>query len=397
MTKARWGRLRQAQQTPKPIILSGAGIVGETMLALCQSQGIPVAGICDGSVKLAGSDFHGHTVIHTPHLKAHFADALVLITVAAIKDVVDLLLEQGFEDWVAAGPLLEDWLAEQAGMPQDARDFAIETCILCHSGFLQPDRAFLRSVDLIITERCSLKCRDCANLMQYYTHPVNVDFDLLIRSVDQLAATLDDIMELRIIGGDALMNKAWPTIVAHALDKPNIRRVLIYTNGAIVPDKAYVSLLQHPKIRMVITDYGSLSRNLARLKIYLVDHDINHSILQVDNWLDCASLKKHNRTSTMHAQIYQTCCAKNMLSLSDGKLFRCPFAANAHRLQAVPDFPGDYVDIFSPDARCKILDYAIHAAPLATCDFCNGRPLSGQEVPPAVQVDAPISYIRVGV
>ncbi|MDP2752669.1 MAG: 4Fe-4S cluster-binding domain-containing protein, partial [Rhodocyclaceae bacterium] len=321
-------------------------------------------------------------------LKEFVPEARILITVAAIKDVVELLHEQGFDDWIAAGPLLEKLrLPEANPLP-----FAIETCILCHTGFLHPERAFLRSIDLIITERCSLKCHDCANLMQYYTHPQNVDFNLLTRSIDQLCASLDEMMEMRIIGGDALMNKEWHRVVAHALEKQNILRVIVYTNGAIVPSAKQAPLLQHPKVLMLITDYGDISCNMNHLKTYLTDHRIAHQILHVDNWLDCASLNKHHRTPEAHQQIYKDCCAKNMLSLSDGKLFRCPFAANAHRLQAAPDIPTDYVDIFSDDARHKIMNYVLSNVPLSTCDFCNGRPLSGQEVPPAVQINTPRSY-----
>ena len=91
-----------------------------------------------------------------------------------------------------------------------------------------------------------------------------------------------------------------------------------------------------------------------------------------------------------------------MLSMSDGKLFRCPFAANADRLAAVPDFPGDYLDVLaemkSPagagSVGRKIMNYVLDTATLKVCDYCNGRPLAGIEVPPAVQVDKPLVYVK---
>ena len=33
----------------------------------------------------------------------------------------------------------------------------------------------IKSLDLVVTERCTLKCQDCSNLMQYYKSPVNAD------------------------------------------------------------------------------------------------------------------------------------------------------------------------------------------------------------------------------
>jgi hypothetical protein len=394
--------LRRLKNSGKPVIISGAGIVGETVLALCREHGIAVAGFCDGSLKVEGTDFHGFKVIHTRKLKEHFSDALVLISAAAIKDVVEVLREDGFTDWVAAGPLLEDLDVSQMAPELDFRKFSIETCIVCHSGFLNPERTFLRSVDLIITERCSLKCKDCSNLMQYYEHPQNVELDLIFRSIDALCSALDDIMELRVIGGDAFMNKQWPLVLERLVGEKKIKRVVIYTNGAIVPSADCARLLKHPKVLTIVTDYGKLSRNMDKLLGYFKAHGIAHRILHVDSWLDCASLVKHNRTPEQNARIYQDCCAKNMLSMSDGKLFRCPFAANADRLSAAPDFSGDYLDVLaemrSPAGASstgrRIMDYVMNETALDTCDYCNGRPLAGVEVTPAVQVDKPLGFLK---
>jgi hypothetical protein len=394
--------LERLKHSDKPVIISGAGIVGETVLALCRRQGIAIAGFCDGSIKVEGSDFHGFTVIHTRKLKQHFREALVLISAAAIKDVVEVLREDGFTDWVAAGPLLEDLDVNQMTPELDFNKFSIETCIACHSGFLNPERTFLRSIDIIITERCSLKCRDCANLMQYYDSPKNVDLDLLFKSIDALCNSLDMIMEMRVIGGDAFMNKQWPLVVERLVGEAKIKRVVVYTNGAIVPAADCAPVLKNPKVLTVVTDYGMFSRNMDKLLDYFRQHAIAHRVLHVDNWLDCASLEQHKRSAQENARIYQDCCAKNMLSMSDGKLFRCPFAANADRLAAVPDFRGDYLDVLgergvqqsSGTLGRKIMDYVLDTRPLEVCDYCNGRPLAGVEVPPAVQVSKPLRYLK---
>ena len=42
----------------------------------------------------------------------------------------------------------------------------------------------VRCVDLVLTEKCSLKCDGCSNLMQYYAKPVDEDFDQCIKSID---------------------------------------------------------------------------------------------------------------------------------------------------------------------------------------------------------------------
>ena len=40
------------------------------------------------------------------------------------------------------------------------------------------------SIDLMLTEKCSLKCKDCSNLMQLYAKPIDQDFEMVISSID---------------------------------------------------------------------------------------------------------------------------------------------------------------------------------------------------------------------
>jgi len=75
------------------------------------------------------------------------------------------------------------------------------------------DKFHVSNVDIVITERCSLKCKDCANLMQYYARPNNSDHELLFRSVDKLMKCIDNLYEFRVLGGDPFMNKKMYEII----------------------------------------------------------------------------------------------------------------------------------------------------------------------------------------
>jgi hypothetical protein len=385
-----------------PVIICGAGIVGKTLLSICKDEGIEVECFCDSSKKVAQSNFCDMEVIYTPYLKTRYKDAIFIISVAAIKDVVDLLHSLGFSNWYAGGLLLKDLDVSQ-NRPDASLDytkFAIENCILCHDGYLNPNKLFLRSIDLIITERCSLRCRDCSNLMQYYEKPKNCDTDMLLKSIDVFCKVIDEVMDFRVIGGDVFMNKEWPIIIKRLTDEPKAKRVVLYTNGTIVPNEKHISYLKHDKVLVIITDYGVLSKKLVELKQILETNKIAYHVLKVTEWLDCAAITPHNRGVDGNREIFKICCAKNMATLSDGKLFRCPYSANAARLSAVPYFKNDYIDLFQEpldeagilETKNKVRDYLLHKDYLETCDFCNGRPLSGPEVEPAVQVDKPLKY-----
>ena len=49
----------------------------------------------------------------------------------------------------------------------------------------------LKSIDVQITEKCSLKCKDCSNLMQYYKKPIDADFEILTKSIDKILNAVD--------------------------------------------------------------------------------------------------------------------------------------------------------------------------------------------------------------
>lgn len=129
---------------------------------------------------------------------------------------------------------------------------------------------------------------------------------------------------------------------------------------------------------------------------------IAYHILEVEEWLDCAAIRPHHRSVDQNKEIFKKCCAKNMPTLSDGKLFRCPYTANTFRLSAVPDSKTDYIDLFQEpldvknirETNNKIRSFILHKNYLETCDYCNGRPLSGSEIQPAIQTDKSLPYRR---
>jgi len=74
--------------------------------------------------------------------------------------------------------------------------------------------------------------------------------------------------------------------------------------------------------------------------------------------------------------VYKQCCAKYLYTLLDGKLYACPFIANADKLNAIPDNPANYVDLYDDTEiiRQKIKRLVKGVKFLPACDYCDGRP-----------------------
>lgn len=396
----------QLRESTLPIIIVGAGPVGRTLLDYCRDAGIKVRAFCDTSNKVArnSDEFEGLEVYYTPDLPNLFEDALFLISTASISDAVDLLKSLGFEHWIAGGQLLDmqESIGSGKGGVINPEKRSINTCISCHGGYLDREGLFFRSIDLVITERCSLKCKDCSNLMQYYVRPMNEEDGVIHHSLDLFFDAVDEVMEVRIIGGDTFMNKRWPEYLERVIAEPKVGKAVLFTNGTIVPKAEEMMQLQHPKVLVVVTDYGDLSKKLELLKQQLDQYRIAYHVLEQPEWLDCAGITQHNRGEEGNKQIFMECCAKNMVTLSEGKIHRCPYAANVVRLKAAPRYDEDYVDLFELEkqgvgreqVKNMIHSYLRDIELLKVCDFCSGRPLSGVEVEAAVQIDEPLKYVR---
>ena len=65
----------------------------------------------------------------------------------------------------------------------------------------------MRSVDIVITEKCSMKCVDCSNLMQFFEKPINYKIEDMTEAIDLICSYAHEIYEFRVIGGEPFMNK----------------------------------------------------------------------------------------------------------------------------------------------------------------------------------------------
>ena len=385
-----------------PVIIFGAAIVGEVLFQACRNAGIKVECFCDNETNKTKSSKCGLKVIHTSDLKKKYQDAIFLISAADIKDVVDQLHRFGYSKWHDSGLLLRDFDIGQYqfSAPMDFVKYGVNTCLLCHDSYLTPDKLFLRSVDIIITERCSLKCRDCSNLTQYYKNPKDRDTRELIKSIDVFCSIIDEVNEFRVIGGEPLMNKEIHLIVRKLNEEPKVKKVVIYTNGTIVPQEDQIKHFKNSKALFMITDYGRLSRNLNALTQKLSSNHIAFYAKKAQGWTDCGQIARHHRNIEQQKEIFRNCCAKNTVTISDGKLYRCPFAANAARLRAIPDYKSDYINFLQEwqngidvdKIRKKIKTYLLGKEFLQACDFCNGRSFGDPEITPAIQTRKPLEY-----
>ena len=379
------------------MIIFGAGVIGEATLHACRAKDIPVECFVDD--RLTGT-LMGLEIITTVELSTRFDEGTLFLTSPNIVDMIVPAEALGF-NWKSCGEVLQGFDLSGADFTQGRNpEYSIEhikylvrTCLHHHDNYLQPWKLSVQSVDLMITEKCSMKCRGCSNLMQYYEHPENADLTQMYAMIDGLCGKMDEIYEFRVIGGEPFMHKDLHTVVDYVCRKPNVLKVSIFTNATIVPREHQWAALQHGKVRLFITDYDALSRNIRPLVAALKARGIAFVSEKANNWTHCATLDKHDRTVAENEALFAQCCAKNLATLADGRLYRCPFAANAAKLKAVPDYQDDYLVIDRSD-REQIRGFLRDKTYIKTCDHCNGRSYGDKVITPGIQTKQPLAYVK---
>ena len=165
-----------------------------------------------------------------------------------------------------------------------------------------------------------------------------------------------------------------------------------------MPTEEVWEIMQDDKVGLSITDYGKLSKNLSNIQRELDKRRILYDIHEVGGWTQCSNIKKRGRSEVELRDIYKECCAKNLITLLNGRIYKCPYIANALNLGAVPDVDGEYVDLSKlnemglGDAKKLLKAYLKEKEFFLSCDYCEGRSYDAEEIVPAVQISKPRSY-----
>ena len=382
--------MKQISQEGRKIYIYGNGGAGRWLWQSLEYLGIEICAFIDTDVKKRKVNFGFHTICVSESEKTITPRDLIIIGAVDIHEILTVKNQTKLRDvpWVSLGEIAKENLnIESLHLPTGFEKYAVDVVVECHSRLLDPKDLFLRSVDIMITEKCSLKCKDCANLMQYYKKPQDGNLEGIISSVEWLLNVVDGVYEFRLIGGEPFMNKKIYEIIERLINFEKFKKLVIYTNGMIPLKASYRDLLLNSKIVFSVTDYGELAKNTRKFAKQLDDWGCVYRIHPPEHWTDSGRIKKQNRTNAENQALFDECCGKNLWTLSERGFGRCPFSINAGHLGAF-EFKGDSVVEINDSS--KLRRYILNERFLSACDLCNGRSFSSEEIVPAIQTLTPL-------
>jgi organic radical activating enzyme len=337
------------QVKDKKIFLCPAGKNSAEIIAKCKNKD-KIKGFIDNN----GVEIDGYSTYSSSDMKK-FNNSVVIITSEKFhKELYSELIENGFD-----GKIIEC-----------TNEFPIVNKIEYEKeNFIRINR-----MDLVLSSRCTLRCKKCANLMQYYEKQHDVDINIIYKSISNLIDSIDEIGTINVIGGEPLLYKKLSEVIRILKNKNKINFINIITNGTILPQNDDLwKEMSNPKIVLSISDYGKLSKNKIKLLEKCEQYGVNVEILETKVFYDTGNLECRNRTAEELHIVFKE-CATQCRSLFDGELHYCPRSAHGTDLKFIEKKNLDYVNVLDKhDLRKKIYNLINKNDYIEACNYCDIR------------------------
>lgn len=248
---------------------------------------------------------------------------------------------------------------------------------------LNAKKLILPRIVIIVGTKCTLRCKDCSNLIQYYTKPANIEIHKLLKDLEHFFTLVDHCIEVSVIGGEPFIYPQLDQLLSYLNQNKSIDSIEIITNATVLPHENLLLEMANPKTKVILSDYGNIDI-IARLCMLLDKYNIRSDCLSSEKWIDCGDCTSRNRTSLQLETIYKACgSSKFCKTLFNGKLFDCPRAAHLMNLGFADNI--DYLDIYNSDQK-NILDFFTKNFATA-CDYCDFFGPDRIYVEPAIQMN----------
>ena len=261
----------------------------------------------------------------------------------------------------------------------------------------------IKTFDIPVTERCTLRCENCCDLMQYYQHPVDADVLEIKRDFDAFMANVDFVDYVHVFGGEPFLYDKLCDVLDYIYHQsPNANKIgliEIVTNGTIVPNIKIIESILRNNVRVLISNYGKLSRRIGELVKILSAYNVAYEVLNIKFWSNIQQFT-HLHAQTHEQKFKDKICIVGCKFLKKGKFYLCSFLPEGENLNLFPHDPENSLGIYGTEfSKEKLSVYLSKNAKLPGCSWCSGASLEQMEnnlIPAAIQTGKPIEYKRFG-
>lgn len=371
------------------IVIYGATVGGKLIFQCLQSKGINVAFFVDRDKEK--KEICGIPVRDPSVLQGTKEYTVLLALTRSFSSACQYMSGIGYEEIYSCREIIKNKTIRDFTYTENEKvlvvDFLKKYPIYAEN--LENEGIVLPALEVFITERCTLRCRDCSHLIPRYNKPIDYEIEDLIGYLDNVLKIVDRISDLIILGGEPLLHKEISKLLEYCCAQQKIEDITIISNGTVMPEKSVFWTMSKTKARLRLSNYGKYSTRLEQIRSRCEEQNVI-CFVNDELWTDMGEIYNHNYSENELKEIFTDCPFAFDLLLLRGRIFRCAHVAHLNNLEIINSYQHDSVDVTEireediVSKRRELLEY-LHISYLEGCSYCNGIKNSIQGIEPAIQ------------
>lgn len=365
------------------IYLFGAGLIGmatEAVLEQYQCFG----GYIDNNVQKQADGINGHTVLSLEQYRKNDIRGIIVIT-ADRKNIP--VIEQQL---MAAGYVKgKDFFSHNEFMHK-----FFPVLSLYKYGLLYVDL-----VQICLTERCTLKCKDCAHgCFAVGNEKEDLSLEMAMKSADSFFSQVDVAGEFVLIGGEPFLYKELAKIIEY-IGRKYRNRISIYsivTNGTITPRQEVIDLCREYNMVVRISDYSETLKWIGDRQEKLIGQLRENNVSFIlegksSQWMDYGFRTFNRKDDESELVKVFDQCQTPCREIRGSKYYYCVMARSVSENLDLGIGQSDYLefDDLKEDPKKIIMEFECGYSDkgyLDMCSRCRGAEAEKYVIPAAVQM-----------
>ena len=255
--------------------------------------------------------------------------------------------------------------------------------------FFYEKMIFAPMISFHITTHCSLKCKGCIEFVPRITNKINIPIEKVLTDIDTFFNNVDHVREVTFSAGETFLYPYLEEVLNHIYSNYQERfsRVVVLTNGTIIPQDKICRSLTRDKCKVIISDYShEIGDNSKIEKIVqkFSNYNIDFLVLTMFSsgssgmWQDFGDPNKsRNRTSEELQFVYRN-CSDYCKQMKDKKIYTCSHQFGAF-ISGIATFTNirdsDYIDLSQNQTRNDVVSFFLQyqrKGYIHFCNFCDG-------------------------
>lgn len=396
------GQERDLINSKEPIIIWGAKNLGQMAYKVLTYLKLKPQYFCDMDVALHGTSLKGINIISVKQAISAFPKSTIILSLGLKSNVykneeiaISIAKDFGHKGAIITGELIH-YIYSTRILTRNisSREYANTLFNLRNS------KNILNHLDIVITDKCTLNCRDCGMLIPYRKPGIHADVDTIVKAARKLFDLVDGVRWLQIFGGEPFLHPDICEIIKQIASSPKVEMVGIITNSTLTPKKEQFQEISKYSSICLVSNYGNLSTSLDEVKNECEQNNIIYTITDYSSggmiWNKRADIKKKNYSDTKKKMMFEKCMNSECICRisPEGLFYFCEYQTIPF-IKDLDETKNEIMDLANDSLTHKEQKNKWHELTtlpyITACNYCG----IGDKVPAAVQVKGKLDYNRL--